>query len=133
MLRRNSSFISPIESWGVGNSAAKEVLINERALEYDVSKYIGLMPFLWILVEDKPGPESARKIIESNSIALLSNLNGCPDRPSPAWLGRDCSNCNVIASGLWNSEHVSDPFVPNFMELFEEKIKITQDFYRNQG
>jgi hypothetical protein len=46
---------------------------NEHALEVDVSRYIRDLPFLWLAVVDEPGPTSLRAVIETNTVALLSN------------------------------------------------------------
>ena len=68
------------ESWGIGadfGSAAKRLEIprevispTELPLERSVSEYIGKMPFVWLNVDDPPGGDSLRGIIERNSIAL---------------------------------------------------------------
>ncbi|MGH9428328.1 MAG: hypothetical protein ACRD2L_18745 [Terriglobia bacterium] len=48
-----------------------------------VTHYISAMPFLWLQIDDKPGPNSMRGMIERNAIALLSNYAGNPiDPPS---------------------------------------------------
>ena len=41
-----------------------------------MSRYIGVMPFLHLAVNDEPSPESMRAYLERNSIALLSNSAG---------------------------------------------------------
>lgn len=61
-------------TWGIGNTAAAELRRSEQALEREVSKVIGAMPFLWLSVDDEPGPGSVRGYIERNAIALLSKL-----------------------------------------------------------
>jgi hypothetical protein len=45
----------------------------ENDLECRVSRTIGNMRFLWLAIDDDPGPQSLRAYIERNSIALLSN------------------------------------------------------------
>jgi hypothetical protein len=61
----------------------------EKPIEQEVSKLIGSMQFLWLAVDDEPGPNSQRGFIEQNSIALLSNLNKRNalkiDAPSEKW------------------------------------------------
>jgi len=48
-----------------------------------VSEYIRELPFLWVNVDDEPGPESDRAYIERNAIALVSNFESEPiDRGS---------------------------------------------------
>jgi hypothetical protein len=86
-------------TWGEGRSAAKDIKVAEIELERVVSEVIRAMPFIWLSVDDEPGPASVRGKIERNAIALLSNFNEpLLDSPSPHWLGRRCDR--VRASGL---------------------------------
>ncbi len=104
-------------TWGIGNTADKEVRNGEIALERRVSQIIGNMRLVWLRVEDEPGPDSLRGYIERNSIALLSNYNKTPlDRPSKTWLGHYCSRERVRKSGLWNQDHVDEPHNPHFLD-----------------
>ena len=82
------------------------------------------MPFLWLSVDDVAGPMSDRGLIERNSIALLSNY-GKPaiDPPSPGWLGNDCNRERVRLSGLWNNNHVDEPYDPEFLEIMERHVQ----------
>jgi hypothetical protein len=103
-------------TWDVGNSAKSNVTRNEHALECEVSRTIGEMPFLWLAVEDEPGQDSLRGYIERNAIALLSNYQRPPlDPPSPEWLGQHCDREKVRDSGLWNSRHVDESYDPAFL------------------
>jgi hypothetical protein len=61
------------------SSAPSDVRACELALEREVSRRIGAMRFLWLCVDDEPGPDSDRGYIERNAIALLSNF-GKEDR-----------------------------------------------------
>lgn len=112
-----------VETWGSGQSAARSVRATERALEAEVSRYIGDMPFLWLSVEDSPSPMSRRAYIERNSIALLSNVAAdcgvCPDPASTDWLGLRCRKEDVRLSGLWNSRHVHETYHPDFLDQLE--------------
>ena len=111
-------------SWGHGRSASREVRNRERTLEKEVSTVIGKMLFLWISVDDQPGPDSMRGYLERNSIALLSNYLRDPvDPPSPSWLGRHCSNEQVRASGQWNANHVNDNYNPSFLDTLSDVIQ----------
>lgn len=65
-------------TWGEGDSAAKDIRAAEVQLERAVSEVIRNMPFLWLAVDDEPGPASLRGEIERNAIALLSNFNKAP-------------------------------------------------------
>jgi hypothetical protein len=113
-----------VATWGSGQSAARSVRATERALEAEVSRYIGDMPFLWLPVEDSPSPMSRRAYIERNSIALLSNVAAdcdvCSDPPSPNWLGLGCLKEDVRLSGLWNSRHVHETYHPGFLGELEQ-------------
>lgn len=83
-------------SWGQGNHAVRMIRQSEHALERLVSETIGEMPFLWLNIDDEPGPDSLRGYIERNSIALLSNYNKpAIDPPSQTWLGHHCNRERV--------------------------------------
>jgi hypothetical protein len=57
-------------TWGVGNTASREVRELEQFVECKVSNVIRSMPFLWLGIDDEAGPDSVRGYIERNSIAL---------------------------------------------------------------
>ncbi len=104
-------------TWSHGSSGSPEARTAEYPLEVMVSDHIRSMPFLWLKVDDEPSPDSMRKYIEKNSIALLSNHERQPvDSPSPDWLGHYCSNPAVRASGMWNVDHVTEGYDPAFLE-----------------
>jgi hypothetical protein len=103
-------------SWNEGMTARGAIRENEHELEVAVSQYIGKMPFLWFGVDDPSGPQSARRAIETGSIALLSNFVGDPvDPPSKQWLGLSSSRGRVRSSGLWNSRDVEKPWSEAFL------------------
>jgi len=121
-------------SWGVSSSvrgAAQELGVESGAIkkaeaepERRVSAYIGQMPFLWLNVDDAPGPESDRDLIERNSIALLSGYRSpAADSPSPEWLGNSSDRERVRRSGLWNNRHVDAAYDPSFLDLLEARIE----------
>jgi hypothetical protein len=118
------------DSWGIGQNSTKasaklgisksELSRNEHVLEAAVSEHIRAMPFLWIDVDDEPGPGSDRGLIERNSIALLSNyLHTSIDPASSDWLGRLCDRERVRKSGLWNNNHVDEEYDPRFLDVLE--------------
>lgn len=110
-------------SWGQGNSANTEVKAAELPLEQHVSRVIGTMPFLWLAIDDAPGPDSRRGYIERNTIALLSNFNKQSlDTPSAKWLGHHCSRERVKKSGQWNCNHVDENYDPKFLDYFKGLI-----------
>jgi len=109
--------------WGKGSTASGKVRARELPLEQEVSQVIGRMPFVWIAIEDEARPDSDRGYIERNSISLLSNYNKSPvDPPSPKWLGNFCDRERVRNSGLWNSNHVDEPYDPAFLDRLEELV-----------
>ncbi|WP_292393008.1 hypothetical protein [Methanoculleus sp. UBA303] len=119
LIHRGDYPASATALWGIGNTTRREAHEREWIVERDVSEYIGRMPFLWLPVDDEPGPESDRKVIEKNAIALLSAVHGSPDHPSETWLGHACPHPDMRASALWNSDHVREPYDPAFLDLFE--------------
>jgi len=111
-------------TWGEGRSAAKDTKAAEIELERAVSEIIRAMPFIWLSVDDEPGPASMRGKIERNAIALLSNFNKPPlDPPLLHWLGRHCDRDRVRASGLWNQNHIDESYNPAFLDDLEQLVK----------
>ena len=120
-------------TWGVGGSFSgavrrlevdgAEARAAEAAIEAGVSEYIGRMEVLWLEVDDAPGPDSRRGLIERNAIAMLSAYSGRgSDGPSGDWLGRYSDRERVRLSGLWNSNHVDEPYSPSFLEEMEVRV-----------
>lgn len=54
--------------WGEGNTADRDLRLEEQELEKRVSECIRNLPFLWTAVDDEPGPGSDRAYIERNAI-----------------------------------------------------------------
>ena len=102
-------------SWGEKDQPCKPLFVEQQ-----VSEAIGKMPFLWLEVDD--GHEG-RSYIESNTIALLSNL-GKPaiDPPSADWLGHHCQRPKVQKSGLWNQQKTDKPYNPSFLDDFARLV-----------
>jgi hypothetical protein len=124
-------------SWGIGSDPGKaaeqlglpraHVKESEQALEAQVSRHIGRMPFLFVAVEDAAGPSSDRGVIERNAIALLSNCGRTlVDTPSDSWLGRHCDRPRVRESGLWNNNHVDETHDPAFLDLLAHYVDRTR-------
>jgi hypothetical protein len=120
-------------SWGVkgdiGKAAAlldcsrSDLSALEMPVELAVSAYLRAMPFLWLPVDDEPGPESLRGLIERNTIALVSNYGRQPvDPPSADWLGQRSGREKVRRSGLWNQRHVDEDYDPAFLDALEDAI-----------
>jgi hypothetical protein len=110
-------------TWGKGVTAKHDIRELELPLEREVSGFIGLMPFIWLQIEDEANPDSLRGYIERNSIALLSNYEKLPlDPPSPIWLGLFSNRERVRNSGLWNSNHVDEPYELSFLDTLGDLI-----------
>ncbi len=106
-------------TWGQGNTAKGDIRKREEPLEREVSCVIRDMPFLWLAINDNPGPGSLRGYLERNAIALLSNYQKTPiDSSSPEWLGHSCNRDRVRRSGLWNQNHVDEDCDPAFLDTF---------------
>jgi hypothetical protein len=111
-------------SWGIGNSAPKSTRLAEFPLERDVSTVIGLMPLLWLEINDTPGATSDRAYLERNCLALLSNFGKEPiDTPSKRWLGVHSPQETIRKSGLWNTNHVEDGYTPAFFDVLERYVR----------
>ena len=125
------------DSWGFAGSRGEasrrlnvdRIAINEAeaSIEAGVSEYIGQMPFLWLDVNDAPGPNSNRGIIERNAIALLSSYRSpSADVSSRDWLGHYSNRERVRLSGLWNNNHVNATYDPAFLDEMESRIESTR-------
>lgn len=112
-------------TWGIGSTAKGDIRDSEYPVEKMVSDYIRSMPFLWLAVNDPPGPESLRGYIERNSIGLLSNFGKdmAIDPPSPNWLGRYADRDKVRLSGMWNVNHVDESYDPTFLDVLSRKVE----------
>lgn len=112
--------------WANGRSAGSEVRKQEHPHEQRVSDYIRELPFLWVRVDDEPGPDSLRAYLERNSIALLSNYEKTSVDPrADNWLGRHSRSKKIRRSGLWNVNHVDEPYEKQFLNILQEKIHET--------
>lgn len=116
-LAASRRFEGPVPStWGLGSNASPEVREAEYRLELAVSRHIRAMPFVWLGVDDEPGPASDRGIIERGAIAVLSNRLDPEDPPSASWLGHWSDRSAVRRSGLWNVNHTVGPPGRGFLE-----------------
>lgn len=110
--------------WGVGSSAGRELRLEELAMERRVSDYIRELPFLWVDVDDEPGPESDRAYLERNAIALVSNFGReSIDPRDEEWLGYYSPVEEIRESGLWNINHVAEDYEPEFLEALATYIE----------
>ena len=90
---RWSSFVGPRPTPSLERGLTRQV---ELELERRVSRYIRELPYVWVRVDDEPGPKSLRSYLERNSIALLSNWEKPSlDSASTNWLGADSKNSKI--------------------------------------
>ena len=117
-----------IDSWGTKKvEDARRARHAERPLEEMVSRRIGGMSVAFVPIED--GPDSERRYVERNAIALLSGFPGrASDPPSPNWLGHHCDREKVRLSGLWNNNHVTGVHESGFLSVFERLVDATGRF-----
>jgi len=123
LLDRDDDLRPDPKSWGIDRSANRAVRDAEAHVEQAVSSYIRAMPFLWVEADDEPGKASIRRVIEANSVALLSCTSptgDTADPPSETWPGRHCRNEAVRRSGLWNVQHTDSEYHPSLLALLEE-------------
>ena len=90
----------------------------EEQIEMAVSRYVGVMPFLWLDVPDR----AARHDIEAGAIALLSRCSGGVDLPSPGWLGRYALKTEIPDSGLWNVQLTKGRYDPGFLDHMDAQV-----------
>ena len=112
-------------TWGVGQTATKEVKEKEKPLEAKVSEVIGNMKILWLQISDRASADSDRSFIEKNSIALLSCFVRKIDNASKVWLGNYNPHKSISESSMWNVNYVEDDYDPRFLEIFERFVNIT--------
>jgi hypothetical protein len=124
LLRRDGDVFGPVAgTWGKRSSASREVRLAEHTHELEVSTYLRALPFLWVAVDDPPGRDSHRGLIERGSIGLLSRrVNPRADPPSASWLGQHALAPEIRTSGLWNVNHVDERYDPRFLTLLESRI-----------
>lgn len=101
-------------SWGIGNTAQRQVRDSEKDLKRLVSVYVGAMTIIWREISSREG----RMEFEREAIALLSNYHRDPvDPPSSVWLGNYSSRDKVRSSGLWNCNHVDEEWSERIFNL----------------
>ena len=88
----------------------------EAPVEQAVSAYLATLSVVCFAVDDEPGPDSKRGLIEQNLIGLLSSYGKeSIDPPSQTWLGHSSKHPLVAGSGLWNQQHVEASYDPQFL------------------
>jgi len=125
MIARDGWTGPAARDWNISGSAPRTVRDAEIPLERAVSKHINIMAFLWLAIEDVPGPKSQRGVIERNAIALLSNYysgDWSIDPASENWLGKWAKREEIRRSGLWNVNHISDHYQPHHLGLLQSVV-----------
>ena len=123
LLNSNIGSDAARPTWGIGQTAPAAVMTSEYELERAVSAVIGAMSVLWLPIDDPPLRTSARGEVESGAIAALSNFGRSPiDPPSRDWLGRHASRRQIVESGLWNVNHVTDQPSSQVLDVIESWI-----------
>jgi len=112
-----------LDTWGMGSSAVPAVTQAEHIHEQRVSQTLGQFGVLWLAVDDEPGKNSLRALLERNVIALLGGVNEGTDPASKGWLGRWAKAPMIRQSGLWNVRHVNDRFDPEFLSMWERLVR----------
>lgn len=114
-----------VPTWGLGQTANRNICADERLLEHKVTSYIGNLKILWLSVNDASSSRSDRAYIERNSIALLTGKNGPIDIPSENWLGNYSPKSLIKKSGLWNINYIEDLYDEQFLDIFDKYVDIT--------
>ncbi|MBP1988125.1 hypothetical protein [Halolamina salifodinae] len=114
------------ERWSTVDRDRTVVRDEEYLLERRVSTYLREQPFLWMDLDDEPGPKSDRAVLERSVIALVSNAGREPIDPRPVdWLGRHSPSAAIRDSGLWNVAGVEDDYDPAALDLLETAVDAT--------
>jgi hypothetical protein len=116
-----------VPTWSKGSSASVQIRAAEYHAESKVSAHINQMPFLWLSIDDEPGPSSVRGCIERNAIALLSNYAKKLkiDPPSMSWLGNLAWRDKIREAGLWNVNHVDEEYNSSFLDILKMNVAKT--------
>ena len=125
IIARDGLTTPATKTWGVGNNAPKDVREAEKPIEQLVSEHIRSMPFLWVAIEDEPGPDSHRGLVERHAIALLSNFRNPAqsiDPSSGTWLGHTAASESIRRSGIWNVNHIDKTYNPGFLNLLKSYV-----------
>lgn len=105
-------------TWGIGQTAGRDVRLGEAELEMRVSAYLRNLLVVYVPIPDPAGPESLRAFVERNAIALLASEGRRIDPPTAEWLGRDSPSTAISSSGLWNVAHVGELVDSDFIGVF---------------
>jgi hypothetical protein len=113
------------DRWSSIDRERSVVRDEEYVLERRVSAYLREQPFLWVDLDDEPGPDSDRAYVERNVIALLSDVGGQVGPRDDCWLGRHSRSPEIRESGLWNVNHVGEAYDPTALDLLAAAVEDT--------
>lgn len=114
------------ERWSTVERDRTTVRDEEYPLERRVSASLREQPFLWVNLDDEPGPGSDRAVLERAVIGLVSNAEKRPIDPRPAdWLGCHSPSAAIRESGLWNVDGVDADDDPAALDLLETAVEAT--------
>ncbi|WP_435069090.1 hypothetical protein [Haloplanus sp. C73] len=112
--------------WAAIERDRDDVRDEEYLLERRVSAYLREQRVLWIAIDDEPGTDSDRAVVERNAIALLSNVDTpAIDARADDWLGHHSRSPQIRRSGLWNVNHTEESYDPDFLSRLETAIAET--------
>ena len=121
LMRRDPRLAGPF--WDTDHPGEAAERLAEKEHEARVSDYLGRTSLLFLPIDDPPGRDSLRGVIERNVIALLSNYTTPSGvEPSQSWLGSHSGRERVRRSGLWNNRHVDESHDPAFLGILERLI-----------
>jgi len=136
-----------LKSWGIGSQTRdaaiqlysqfntfpedkkKQIKDEIKSKEFQIEKMVSnhirrQMYYLWVKVDDN---FTNRRIIEENSIGLLSNYGKKKylDPPSKEWLGSFSTEKKIRQSGLWNKDYVDKNYSNDFIKKLKHFIDST--------
>ncbi len=112
-LLRSKLSNDEIPTWGVGQSATREIVYSECSLEEEVSSYLRKLEVCVLPIDDHPSKRSLRAKAESQLIALLTEDQVPIDRPTKQWLGEMSASETIRSCGLWNLRDVASVYRPS--------------------
>jgi hypothetical protein len=110
------------ETWGIGQSASRELRLAEQNAERMVSEYIGNLRVLCLAVSDTPSADSDRAYLEQNCVRLLSGRGGPLDPPTSGWLGNWSPKPLIRWGGLWNVDYVGGESKAESLDVLETYV-----------
>ena len=111
-------------TWGDKSSASRDVRDREHPSECAVSKIIRAMPFLWLSIEDTPGPDRFAATLSGMPSPYSATTSSGTHPSSHNWLGRFCDRERVRLSVFWDSNHVDETYDPAFLDCLDRLVEM---------